>query len=69
VEFEHIPVELEGLFWNLKVEQNAVYRYLASLVKPFFGAEINLTPAISLFCLVISQITLARLRGAQSASL
>jgi hypothetical protein len=49
-------VELEGLFGNLKLEENAVYRYLASLVKPFFGAEINLTLAISLFCLVISQM-------------
>jgi hypothetical protein len=39
--------KLEGLFWTLKVKQNAVYRYLASLVKPFFGAEINLTVAIS----------------------
>jgi hypothetical protein len=62
-------VELEGLFWNLKVEQNAVYRCLASRVKPFFGAEINLMLAISLFCLVISQITLARPRGTEAASL
>jgi hypothetical protein len=30
------------------VEESAVYRYLASLVKPFFGGEINLTLAISL---------------------
>jgi len=30
------------------VEESAVYRYLASLVKPFFGGEINLTLEISL---------------------
>ena len=45
---EHIPGNWKALFWNLKVQENAVYRYLASLVKPFFGAEINLTLAISL---------------------
>jgi hypothetical protein len=30
--------KLEGLFWNLQVEQSAVYRYLASLVKLFGNA-------------------------------